>query len=154
MKLPSNFDPAGLRLRCALAGACALFIAGCETEPIALSPPMHTRVLDGESRLPLDGVRVTLVSRDSPLTVTAYSDHAGFVDMPPLLGDDKPIIRHLTDTPHSAVHAIFERPGYEAYSVDSVNGYGFFRGYNDVHLYELSAAQREHLFEQLPQRGP
>lgn len=154
MKIPSKFDPAGLLLRCALAGACALFIAGCETEPVALSPPMHTRVLDGTTKLPLADVRVTLVSRDTPLTVTAYSDQSGFVDMPPLIGQAHPITRHITDTPRFAVHAVFERPGYETYSIDSVNGYGFFKGYGDVHLYELSAAQRDHLFQQLPQRGP
>ena len=136
MKLPSESDPAGLPLRCALAAACALFLAGCQTEPIALSPPMHTRILDGETRLPLDGVRVTLVSRDTPQTVTGYSDRNGFVDMPPLLGDDKPILRHMTDTPRRAVHATFQCPGYERYTIDSVNGYGFFKGYNDIHLYK------------------
>ncbi|HLY04450.1 MAG TPA: hypothetical protein VKR31_01770 [Rhizomicrobium sp.] len=135
MKPPSRFDRAGICLRLAAAGFCALFIAGCESEPVALAPPLHTRVVDGVTKLPIDGVRVTLVSRDTPQIVTAYSDRDGIVALPPLLGDDKPILRHLTDTPALAVHAVFQHPGYETYSVDSVNGYGFFKGYYDVHLY-------------------
>lgn len=118
-----------------MIGACAVFIAGCQTDAVALSPPMHTRVVDGMTKLPIDGVRVTLVSRDSPQIVTAYSDRDGFIHLPPLLGDDKPILRYLTDTPLSAAHVIFERPGYATYTVDSVNGYGFFKGYYDIHLY-------------------
>lgn len=135
MKNSSKSGPMGLRVRPALAGACVLLAAGCQTETVVLSPPMHARVLDGATRLPLDGVRVTLVSRDSPEAVTAFSDRHGFVDMPPLTGPDNTILRHMTDTPRSAVHAIFQRPGYETYTIDSVNGYGFFKGYDDIHLY-------------------
>lgn len=135
MKLLSDLKD--LRLGCALAAACAVFVSGCQSETVAveLSPPMHARVVDGVTKLPIDGVRVTLISRDAPQLATAYSDQAGFVDMPSLMAPDNSIARRLTDTPWSAVHAIFERPGYETYMIDSVNGYGFFKGHNDVHLY-------------------
>lgn len=129
MNLIAKFAPM------AVAGACALTLSACETETVALSPPMHTRIIDGVTKLPLDGVRVTLVARDGPESVSAYSDGKGVVHMPPLLGQDNFIVRHMSDTPRLAVHAIFERPGYETYWIDSVNGYGFFKGYDEVRLY-------------------
>ena len=132
MNLPIRFEPLG---RLTLASLCALFLAGCQADLVALSPPMRTRVLDGTTKLPIDHVRVTLVSRDTTDRVTAYSDRNGFIHMPSLVGEDHVILRHLTDTPRSAVRAVFDHPGYVTYSVDSVNGYGFFRGFNDVHLY-------------------
>ena len=135
MKPPSRSDAAGLSLRWAVAAACALLIAGCQPYLVALSPPMTTRVVDGTTKLPIEHVRVTLVSRDTGQTITGYSDRDGVVHMPSLLGEDHVILRHLTDTPRSAVHAVFDHPGYETYSIDSVNGYGFFKGYNDIHLY-------------------
>ena len=119
----------------ALVGAGAFAVSGCATETVALSPPMHTRIIDGVTKQPLDGVRVTLVARDGPESVSAYSDGTGVVHVSPLLGQDNFIIRHMTDTPRLAVHAIFERPGYETYWIDSVNGYGFFKGYDEVRLY-------------------
>lgn len=135
MKILPAFHPRGLRLRCALGGLCVLLVAGCETQPVVLSPPMHARVVDGTTRTPLDDVRVTLVSLDGPEVTTAYSDEAGFVDMPGLLGHNNIVVGVVTAKPRLAVHAIFERPGYERYTIDSVNGYGFFKGYTDVHLY-------------------
>ena len=65
----------------------------------------------------------------------AYSDRNGFVDMPGLSGQDNVVLRVMTDTPRAAVHAVFERPGYQPYMIDSVNGYGFFKRHRDVHLY-------------------
>ena len=135
MKLPSRFDPTGLRPGLALAGVCALFVTGCQTQTVVLSPPMHARVIDGETRKPLNDVRVTLISRDGPETATAYSDRAGIVEMPGLLGQNNSVLGVVTAKPRAAVHAVFERPGYATYTIDSVNGYGFFKGYTDVHLY-------------------
>lgn len=135
MKLLRTFHPRSLRLRCALTGFCVLLVAGCETQTVVLSPPMHARVVDGVTRRPLDDVRVTLVSLDGPEVATAYSDQGGFVAMPGLLGHNDIVVGVVTAKPRLAVHAIFERPGYERYTIDSVNGYGFFKGYTDVHLY-------------------
>ena len=132
MKRPTPFALAGLR---GAAAACALLAAGCQTQTVLLSPPMHTRIVDGTTKLPLDAVRVTLVSRDTPQVATAWSDRAGYVDLPSLAGQDDSVLRQMTDTPHTAVHAVFQRPGYVTYTIDSVNGYGFFKGYYDVHLY-------------------
>ena len=135
MKILRSFHPRGLRLRSALTGLCAFLVAGCETQTIVLSPPMQARVVDGITRRPLDDVRVTLISLDGPEVATAYSDQGGFVVMPGLLGHKDTMVGVVTAKPRLAVHAIFERPGYERYTIDSVNGYGFFKGYTDVHLY-------------------
>ena len=135
MILSRNAPPARPDRRWALAAVCALFVGGCQTDLIALSPPMHARVLDGVTKKPLGGVQVRLVSSDTPQEVVGTSDPSGFVDMPGLMGEDNFVVRHMTDTPHTAVHAVFRRPGYETYTIDSINGYGFFRGYEDVHLY-------------------
>jgi hypothetical protein len=135
MKLLSKFGRVDLSARYALAGVCALSAAGCQTQTFVLSPPMHARVLDGETKRPLGDVRVTLISRDGPETAIAYSDRTGFVDMPGLLGKDNSVLGVITARQRLAVHAVFERPGYEPYTIDSVNGYGFFKGYTDVHLY-------------------
>jgi hypothetical protein len=135
MKLLSKSDRVDLCARYALAALCAALVAGCQTQTIVLSPPMHARVVDGETKRPLDDVRVTLISRDGPETAIAYSDHAGFVDLPGLLAHDNSVLGVITVRQRVAVHAIFEHPGYEPYTIDSVNGYGFFKGYTDVHLY-------------------
>jgi len=118
----------------ALVGICALLLAGCQTESVALSPPMHARVVDGVTKNPLYNVRVTLISRDGPETATAFSDNSGFVNMPALLAQSDTMLG-VVDRPRAAVHAIFQYPGYVKYTIDSVNGYGYFRGYYDVHLY-------------------
>ena len=135
MKLLRTFHPQCLRLRYALTGLGLLLVAGCETQPVVLSPPMHARVVDGVTRRPLDDVRVTLISLDGPEVATGYSDGAGFVEMPGLLGHKEAVVGVVTAKPRLAVHAIFDRPGYERYTIDSVTGYGFFKGYTDVHLY-------------------
>ncbi len=122
-------------MRPTLVCLSAAFLLGCQTEPIVLSPSMHARIVDGETGKPLDHVRVTLLSRDAPMSATAYSNGNGFVDMPGLLGQGNLALRFFTDAPHAPVHAIFERPGYEPYMIDAVNGYGFFQGYRDIHLY-------------------
>jgi hypothetical protein len=114
---------------------CAALLTGCQTEMVVLSPSMHARVIDGTTRKPLAHVRVTLLSRDAAATATAYSDAFGFVDMPGLVGEHNGMFRLTADAPRAAVHAIFERSGYQPYTIDSVNGYGFFKGYTDVHLY-------------------
>jgi hypothetical protein len=135
MKLPSRFDGLTMCLRNVMVAICAATAAGCQTQAIVLSPTMHARVVDATTGKPIDGVRVTLRSPDTPVMATAYSDRAGFVVMPGLLGPDDPVRRVLNDTPQSAVHAIFEHPGYQTYTIDSMNGYGFFKDYTDVHLY-------------------
>jgi hypothetical protein len=96
---------------------------------------MHTRIVDGLTGKPLDHVRVTLLSRDAPVSLTEYSDSHGIVDMPGLAGQDNLAFRFLTDTPRAPVHALFESPGYAPYVLDGVNGYGFFRGYRNVRLF-------------------
>jgi len=135
MKLLSRFDRVAQCTGYALAAFCAALVAGCQTQTVVLAPPMHARVVDGETRRPLGDVRVTLISRDGPETAIAWSDRLGFVDMPGLLGHDNSVLGVITARQRAAVHAIFERPGYEPYTIDSVNGYGFFKGYTDVHLY-------------------
>lgn len=135
MQLLRTFHPRDLRPRWALTGLCVLLTAGCETQTVVLSPPMHARVVDGATRRPLDDVRVTLISLDGPEVATAYSDQTGFVDMPGLLGHNDTVAGVVTAKPRLAVHAIFDLPGYGRYTIDSVNGYGFFKGYTDVHLY-------------------
>ena len=135
MTVLSGFGRRDLGLRWALAGLCVVLVAGCETQVVVLSPPLHARVVDGETRKPLDGVRVTLISEDGPETAMAYSDPAGHVDMPGMLAQPRTLFQVMTDRPHPAVRALFERPGYEPYMIDSVTGYGFFRGYTPVHLY-------------------
>lgn len=131
----SKSSPATLTLQCCAAGLCALLATACQTQTVVLSPPMHARVVDGLTRRPLAAVRVTLLSRDGPETAMAYTDTAGYVDMPGLLGQNNSVLGITTARPRAAVHAIFDRPGYEPYTIDSVNGYGFFKGYTDVHLY-------------------
>jgi hypothetical protein len=96
---------------------------------------MHARVVDGVTGRPLDAVQVTLLSKDAPDSITGYSDRTGAVALPPLLAPDQPVLRAWTDTPHLAVRAVFQRPGYDTYTIDSVNGYGFFRGYSPVRLF-------------------
>ena len=135
MNLLSGFDRPRRRLGWALAGLCTALLAGCQTQMVVLSPPMHTRVVDGDTKKPIEGVRVTLVSLDGPETVTAYSDRAGYVDMPGLAAQPRTLFEMWANTPRAAVRAVFERPGYEPYAINSVNGYGFFRGHTDVHLY-------------------
>ena len=122
-------------VRQALACLGAAFLLGCQTEGVVLSPAMHARVVDGLTGKPLDHVRVTLLSRDAPMMATAYSNLNGFVDMPGLPGQDNVVLRFMTDAPRAPVHAIFERSGYQPFTIDPVNGYGFFKGYRDVHLY-------------------
>jgi hypothetical protein len=133
MKLPSRLDPHP-HLGFVLVGLGALFVACCQTQTVVLSPPMHTRIVDGTTGKPIDRVRVMLVSHDAAPAM-AYSNRLGFVDMPGLVGQHSTAFRLTADTPRAAVHAVFERPGYQPYTIDSVNGYGFFKGYRDVHLF-------------------
>ena len=127
-------------LRCAALLLCAAFAAGCETETVVLSPAMHARVIDGTTGKPLDRVRVTLVSPDAAASETTYSDAFGFVDMPALTGLQGGVF--TASSPRSAVHALFHRPGYQSYTIDSVNGFGFFKGYTDVHMYRCTPGER------------
>jgi hypothetical protein len=135
MKLAARFCPHHALLRPALACVSAAFLLGCQTQPIILSPPLHTRIVDGVTGKPLARVRVTLLSRDAPASTTAYSDWRGIVDMPGLAGRENIAFRFLNDAPPASVHALFERPGYAPYMIDAVNGYGFFKGYHDVRLF-------------------
>ena|ERR1700731_2370908 len=135
MKPVSRLDNGNSGLRYALLFFCAVLVSGCQTETVVLSPSMHARVVDGTTGKPLAHVRVTLLSRDAAATATAYSDTFGFVDMPGLAGEHNSVFMVTTDAPRAAVHAIFERRGYQPYTIDTVNGYGFFKGYTDVHLY-------------------
>jgi len=134
MKPVFKLDGDDRRLRYASVLFCAALVGGCQTETFALSPAMHARIVDGMTGKPLDRVRVMLVSRDAAPAM-AYSNRLGFVDMPGLVGQDDTVFRFTAATPRAAVHAVFERPGYQPYTIDSVNGYGFFKGYRDVHLY-------------------
>lgn len=134
MKLVSKIEP-NLRPRFALMFFCAALIGGCQTETVVLSPTMHARVVDGITKKPLARVQVTLLSSDANVSATAYSDAFGFVDMPGLVKQDSIVVSFRTDAPPAAVHALFQRPGYQPYTINSVNGYGFFKGYTDVHLY-------------------
>ena len=134
MKPVFKLDAGNRRLRYASVFFCAALVGGCQTEIFALSPAMHARIVDGMTGKPLARVRVTLVSRDAAPAM-AYSNRLGFVDMPGLVGQDNAMFRITADTPRAVVHAVFERPGYQSYTIDSVNGYGFFKGYRDVHLY-------------------
>ena len=122
------------RLRYTPIFFCAALLGGCQTEAVVLSPTMHARVVDGTTRKPLAHVQVTLLSRDAAATATAYSNAFGFIDMPGLVGRDS-VVWFMSDTPRASVHALFQRPGYQPYTIDSVNGYGFFKGYTDVRLY-------------------
>jgi hypothetical protein len=135
MKLVFKLDRGNRGLRYALVFFCPALVSSCQTETVVLSPAMHARVVDGTTGKPLAHVRVTLLSRDAAATATAYSDAFGFVDMPVLVGQHSVVFRFTTDTPRAAVHVVFQRPGYQPYTIDSVNGYGFFKGYTNVHLY-------------------
>ena|SRR5579862_7089534 len=135
MELPSKFGYVALCLRGILAGACSALLVGCQTRAVVLSPPMHARVVDGRTGKPLDQVRVTLTSLKTPQTATGYTDRTGFVDLPGLLGQDNGFPWDMTETPPSAVHAVFQRRGYESYTIDSLNGYHFFKGTTDVRLF-------------------
>ena len=134
MKPAFKLDSDHRRLRYASVLFCTALVGGCQTETFVLSPAMHARIVDGMTGRPLDRVRVMLVSPDAA-TEIAYSDRFGFVDMPGLVGQDSTVFRITANSPRAAVHAVFERPGYEPYTIDAVNGYGFFKGYRDVHLY-------------------
>jgi hypothetical protein len=135
MKLVLRLGRGNRRPLYALVFFCAALVGGCQTETVVLSPALHARVVDGTTGKPLARVQVTLLSRDATATVTAYSDAFGLVDMRGLVGQDSVVARFTTDTPRAAVHALFQRPGYQPYTIDSVNGYGFFKRYTDVHLY-------------------
>jgi len=135
MNAGPKFDRGNRHKRLALACLCVTLLSGCQTQPVVLSPPMHARVVDGLTGKPLDHVRVTLLSLDAPMSATAYSNGSGFVDMPGLIGQENFASRYFTNTPRAPVHAIFELGGYQPYTIDSWNGYGFFKGYRDVHLY-------------------
>lgn len=134
MKPVFKLDAGNRCLRYASVFFCAALVGGCQTEIFALSPAMHARIVDGMTGKPLARVRVTLVSRDAAPAM-AYSNRFGFVDIPGLMGQENAVFRITADNPRAVVHAVFERPGYQSYTIDSVNGYGFFKGYRDVHLY-------------------
>jgi hypothetical protein len=133
MKPAFKFGRPQRRVCQVLSCLCAAVLMGCEAETVELSPSLHTRIVDGLTGKPLDHVRVMLLSRDAPVSETAYSDLNGIVDMPGLKG--QLAFQLFADTSPSTVHAVFDRPGYQRYTLDSVNGYGFFRGYRDVRLY-------------------
>jgi hypothetical protein len=118
MNFLSKFDRGGPRFRPALACLCVLFVSSCGTEAVVLSPSMHARVIDGVTGKPLDHVRVTLLSRDAPVSEMSYSDLNGIVDMPGLAGQESVSFGFFAAT-----------------MIDSVNGYGFFKGYTNVRLY-------------------
>lgn len=128
---PSNRGDA--RLGPAFACLCALALTGCQTDTVPLSPPMHTRIVDGVTGKSLGQVRVVLLSRDPPASEMSYSDARGVVDLPALTGPKN--MTFFTEAPPNPVHAVFDRPGYERYTIDSVTGYGFFKGYRVVRLY-------------------
>jgi len=96
---------------------------------------MQARVVDGVTGKPLNDVQVTLVSREVTNSLMAYSDRSGLVVLPGLMAPDHPVQRVLSETLPTAVQAVFRRPGYRTYTIDSINGYGFFRGDIAVRLF-------------------